>query len=71
MKTKEIERDIKYITQYRRLGSFVWFDRFTFDDVEIAKIDLKSVKDFNKNSTLKYEYRLISKETVITEYEVE
>lgn len=71
MKSKEIERNIKYITQYRRLGSFVWFDRFTFDDAETAKIDLKNVKDFNKNSTLKYEYRLISKETITTEYEEE
>lgn len=68
MKKTEVSKETLYITQFKNHNGIIWFDRFQFSDLETAKFDFEFAKKSAKQHKLKYKYRLISKETIITEY---
>ena len=71
MKTKELSKENKFITQCQYINGGLWFTRFEFTDLETAQNDIKFAKASAKAHGIKYKYRLISQETITTEHQEE
>jgi hypothetical protein len=65
------DKTVRYATQFQYngvIGGGSWYNRFDFDNLESANLDLKFAKEYYSKSGFKYKIRIVRREIVTNEY---